>query len=193
MIDITGIDKAKLLVALYNASKQQGLGFLAGHQPLTEDEAREMLEKTTYFDYLHGRVMKVDLEGDELNPWLYDRDNGEGAAQRAIDTLRQGEEVVDTAKVVKLRNGTEESPVLVSAIMLTLTTMWDSGLPGMLAVWDLREITRNPGYKAMYLDMLKEAALVDENGAVHQSIRNIVESATEGDQLDFQLVSPIAA
>lgn len=37
-----------------------------------------------YFDYLQGRVMKVDLAGDELDPRLYDRDNGEGAARRAI-------------------------------------------------------------------------------------------------------------
>lgn len=41
-----------------------------------------------YFDYLNGKVMKVDLGQDEFDPRLYDRDNGEGAAQRAIDNLK---------------------------------------------------------------------------------------------------------
>jgi len=31
--------------------------------------------------------MKVNLSGNELDPKLYDRDNGEGAAERAILTL----------------------------------------------------------------------------------------------------------
>jgi hypothetical protein len=42
---------------------------------------------TRYFDYLQGRVMKVSLEGDELDARLYDRDNGEGAAAEAISAL----------------------------------------------------------------------------------------------------------
>ena len=42
-----------------------------------------------YFDYLQGRVMKVRIQGDELDPRLYDRDNGEGAAEQAIWVLRQ--------------------------------------------------------------------------------------------------------
>ena len=32
--------------------------------------------------------MKVDLSCDELDPYLYDRDNGQGAAFKAINTLR---------------------------------------------------------------------------------------------------------
>ena len=44
---------------------------------------------TTYFDYLYGRVLKVDLKGDDgFEEWLYDRDNGEGAAQQSLDDYR---------------------------------------------------------------------------------------------------------
>jgi len=32
--------------------------------------------------------MKVDLSGDVLKTWLYDRDNGQGAAERALRKLR---------------------------------------------------------------------------------------------------------
>lgn len=91
MIDITGIDVAKLLAALFNASKPQGMGFLQPFaEPMTRDEAAELLARDSYFDYVRGRVMKIQLkEGQHsLDPWLYDRDNGQGAAQRVVESLR---------------------------------------------------------------------------------------------------------
>ena len=88
-ISLVGLDKAEVLAGLYNASKPQGLGFLHyDPKPMTVEEARALLVNQTYFDYLYGRVMKVDLSGDRLNPWGYDRDLGQGAAQRVIQTIR---------------------------------------------------------------------------------------------------------
>ena len=88
MIDLTNKDKAEVLAKLYNNSKPQGLGLLHfDPKPMTVEEARILLDSgQTYFDYLQGRVLKVDLSGDELNPFLYDRDNGPGAAERAINS-----------------------------------------------------------------------------------------------------------
>src|SRR3990167_9199466 len=88
-IDIKGLDKAELL----NASKPQGLGFLAQgrNSEMTVADAREVLRiagDRPYFDYLRGRVMKVDLSGDSLEPRMYDRDNGEVAALRVVETIR---------------------------------------------------------------------------------------------------------
>jgi hypothetical protein len=85
-MDIKGISKAKILAALYNASRPQGMGFLqAKNGDMSESEAQKLLDDGhTYFDYLHGRVMKIDLSGDELRTALYDRDNGRGAAEDAI-------------------------------------------------------------------------------------------------------------
>ena len=89
-IDISGLDKAKVLVALFNHSRQQGFGFIhiEGRHSLSEQEAAEYLKKSTYFDYLRGRVMKVELGKDSFSPGLYDRDNGPGAAKFAIDSIR---------------------------------------------------------------------------------------------------------
>ena len=95
-INIEGLDKAEVLAALYNASRQQGMGFMhaRGALPMTKEEAAQEIalaqqpNGSAYFDYLHGRVMKVRLAGDQLDPWLYDRDNGAGAASRAINALR---------------------------------------------------------------------------------------------------------
>ncbi|MEK7566773.1 MAG: hypothetical protein AAB527_01405 [Patescibacteria group bacterium] len=88
-IALAGLNKADVLAALYNASKPQGMGFVHYEpKPMSREEAEGLLKQTTYFDYLKGRVMKVNLAGDELDTWGYDRDNGQGAAERAIAELR---------------------------------------------------------------------------------------------------------
>lgn len=88
MIDISKFNKADVLAALYNNAKGQGMGFLHYDiKPMSREEASSLLEHQTYFDYLKGRVMKVDLSKDELDPFLYDRDNGKGTAQAAINKI----------------------------------------------------------------------------------------------------------
>lgn len=86
MIDLRNKDKAEVLAKLYNASKPLGMGFLqADSNDMTTEQARELLDSgQTYFDYLKGRVMKIELSGDELDPRLYDRDHGKGSAEAAI-------------------------------------------------------------------------------------------------------------
>lgn len=96
MIDTTGLSKAQVLCALYNASKPQGMGFIQ-YKPgdMTIDEADRWLKQSPSqdFDYLLGRVMKVCLSRDgSFEEWGYDRDNGQGAAQRAIDAARKGDQ-----------------------------------------------------------------------------------------------------
>lgn len=96
-INLEGMDKAVVLAALYNASKPQGMGFMQyDPAPMTVEQARQLLERCTYFDYLKGRVMKIDLSGDVLETWGYDRDNGDGAAQRAINAALQSKDVNNT-------------------------------------------------------------------------------------------------
>ncbi len=90
MVDIKGLDKARVLKSLYEHSHVQGIGFLQAVPDgvVTVEHCAELLAKYSYFDYLHGRVLKVDLSGDEFDERLYDRDCGKGAAQRAVDSIR---------------------------------------------------------------------------------------------------------
>ena len=89
MVNIEGLDKAKVLKALYDGSHVQGLGFLHAVNSFTEEDARELLKTHTYFDYLYGKVMKVNLSSDvEFEEMLYDRDNYQGKARNIIDGLR---------------------------------------------------------------------------------------------------------
>ena len=94
MVDIKGLDKARVLKALYEHSHVQGSGFLQAVPDgvVTVEHCEMLLGSQTYFDYLHGRVMKVDLSGAEFDERLYDRDCGEGAAQRAVDSVRAEKE-----------------------------------------------------------------------------------------------------
>jgi hypothetical protein len=83
-----GLDRYEVLCALYNKSKPLGMGILHfTPNPLTIAEAREHLERSGgYADYVNGRVIKVDLpeNAESFSPRMYDRDNGEGAALRAL-------------------------------------------------------------------------------------------------------------
>lgn len=89
MISIKGLNKAEVLKALYDRSHIQGYGFLQAvpDSVVTVEHCEELLERTTYFDYLYGRVLKVDLSGDEFDESLYDRDCGHGAAARAVRSV----------------------------------------------------------------------------------------------------------
>lgn len=99
MVDIAGLDKAKVLKALWDGSHEQGFSFLELPKSgkVTLEDCEKAIAKYSqsssglYFDYWMGHVLKVDLEDDKFDPWKYDRDCGRGAAQRAIDKLRNEE------------------------------------------------------------------------------------------------------
>ena len=103
IVDISGLDKAAVLAALFNASAPQGSGFLQagfGPQVMSLEDAQQMIKKYPYtlgttdqeldYDYVDGRPLKVKLDGDEFDSWGFDRDNGgPGSAQKVIDRLRE--------------------------------------------------------------------------------------------------------
>jgi hypothetical protein len=91
MVNIKGLDKIEVLDALYQASHPQGMGMMHYVPGGLSDEDKVSIAtefdnsgKFPYIDYLNGRVMKVDLNGEEFDERLFDRDCGAGAAHRAI-------------------------------------------------------------------------------------------------------------
>ncbi|KAK1143963.1 hypothetical protein N8T08_005872 [Aspergillus melleus] len=86
-VSIAGIDKANLTYALWHRSSVAMWFALNGRAPptLTRDEAQTMGQDCDWsFDYLAGRVMKCNLSGDSVDPWGYDRDNGDGAERSSL-------------------------------------------------------------------------------------------------------------
>lgn len=80
-VSIVGLSNTQVLAALYNAARPQGFGFMQyTPEAMTAEEAQVILGGSAdhYFDYLKGRVMKVDLSDEDFNPASYDSDNGGG-------------------------------------------------------------------------------------------------------------------
>lgn len=78
-MDIKGYDKNELFRLLYNHAQPFGLGFLH-YDPtnMTIKEAKEIIKEAgnnLYFDYFKGRSMKVNLSGDDVDTFCYNRDS----------------------------------------------------------------------------------------------------------------------
>lgn len=88
-MDISSLDKSQVLAALYNRARSQGMGLINFTSAnMTQEEAQALLDNgQTYFDYHKGRVMKINLAGNELDTHLYNRDNGIDAAENAINAI----------------------------------------------------------------------------------------------------------
>ncbi len=91
IIDISKMDKAWVLMRLFNAAAPKGNSNLTySPEPMKLEQAEEIVRlmrknrRLLSFDYVRGRVLKIDIEYDELDARLYDRDNGEGQAAVAL-------------------------------------------------------------------------------------------------------------
>ena len=101
-VDTTGLERAHVLCALVNGTKPLLMGYLHpnAQTDLTYDVAKAMIDEGAsdpmpessryYFDYVHGRPIKVNLRDETgFSPRLYDRDaGGAGSAEGLITRLR---------------------------------------------------------------------------------------------------------
>lgn len=97
-VQIADLNKASVLAALYNGARAQGMGFIQYNpEPMTDEQAQDLIDRKIFsFDYLKGRVMKIDISGDEVETSGYDRDNGAGIAEKIIELLRAGADTNST-------------------------------------------------------------------------------------------------
>lgn len=87
LLDISGIGKPKLLVALHKAAETI---FGANRESLTLEAATQLLSKDQQFDVLLGRRLCVDLSNEEaFDPYGYNAFNGHGAAENVVAELRK--------------------------------------------------------------------------------------------------------
>ena len=83
-------DKLKALKNLWFGTRTVGFGFINSNEPTEQElinafqyEDNGKLIKNDYIDYFKGRPIKTNFENfPELNPFLYDRDAGEGTMQK---------------------------------------------------------------------------------------------------------------
>lgn len=94
LVDIKGLNKADVLMALYEASHYQGMSFLGMQKVFVHSDAVKLIDRCIEndtrlrFDYVNGRIIKCDITDDMFDPTFFDRDCGEGAAADAIKKLK---------------------------------------------------------------------------------------------------------
>ena len=93
-------------------------------------------------------------------------------------------------KLVTLENGTKEAESLITIVMMSLYKLSEEK---PLSVYELVMKCKDNDHQ-FFGDTtkdLRDLALVQSDDSVHCSIRNIVLSAAEGEELDMVLKSPI--
>lgn len=90
MINIEGLNKAEVLSELYNNCKVVLPDSVASiFNTVTVGECVNILKNNSKFSKILGKSIPVDFTSDiEFNEELYDKENGEGSAQRIVDELR---------------------------------------------------------------------------------------------------------
>ncbi|MBF0570546.1 MAG: hypothetical protein HQL12_01620 [Candidatus Omnitrophica bacterium] len=102
----------------------------------------------------------------------------------------------DAAMVIaKLRNGSEEYLSAVNLIFVSLKTLMEEGFLGALALYELHQKALNPSHKIdeEYSQPLRELNLVQSDGELHDTTKNIVLSSIDGEGLDMHLVKPVVS
>jgi hypothetical protein len=86
-ISIKGIDKVKLLHALWKGARPAAFFVLSGRLSPSFDEgaAKDAIRGT--IDYYCGRCIKTDLSDDTVNPTSYDAEWGAGSFQKIVKNL----------------------------------------------------------------------------------------------------------
>ena len=96
--------------------------------------------------------------------------------------------------VVTLKNGEKERKSLVNVTMMSLRTLMNEGKA--MVVYELAELCRKPNHKPWGQtgeDLKKLQLATEQNGSwnVHDSIKNIILSAVEGEGLNMILGNPV--
>lgn len=86
--DISGLNKVTLLNALWRNMQPAAFFPYRNTNPPAFDNTLASVVVERYIDYFCGRAIKSDLSGDTAQSDMYDRDAGEGAFQRVVDSLR---------------------------------------------------------------------------------------------------------
>jgi hypothetical protein len=89
-----GMDEIQVFTTLFNSARPQGMSTNSYQEgDITPDEGAVLMQNADgYFDYVHGRAMKIsmdDIDRGKVDVTTYNQYNGENAAQLAIQYLNR--------------------------------------------------------------------------------------------------------
>ena len=106
--------------------------------------------------------------------------------------VQMNQEEQSSPRQIELQNGSRVEEFQVAAIMVSLRSLFDRR---PIAFYELVMLARDPKHVIFGNngEELVRSGLLDSNHQMHDVIRNIVLSATEGDGVDMILRSPRAS
>ena len=95
-------------------------------------------------------------------------------------------------KMMKLKNGSEEAQVVVTTSMLSLRALFNDN---PIAFYELTQKAKNPKHKCFgnTQQILTGLSLLDDNGNIHDSVKNVLLSAIDGEGTSMTFGNPIVA
>lgn len=80
--------KLTLFYSLINKSTSNR-NIITADADLTQHDLALHCIKKGYIDYFNGRVFKSNISGNDFQTGLYNRDNGNGTAERIVKDIRE--------------------------------------------------------------------------------------------------------
>jgi hypothetical protein len=97
-------------------------------------------------------------------------------------------------KTVTLKNGSVEPENIVKAIQSSVNKMLEKDITGYIAMLDLMQICRNEkeinDLEQAELAILTSYGLIDHEGRIHETTKNVVLSMAQGEGLTTTFGSP---
>ena len=147
LISIKGLDKAALLMALYNAAR-----------PVILDEADVAQRKTDtrphYVGHFFSTMLGAQYSAGVIDPTIYNRINGDGAAQAVIKAY--------LSPPLTLKKGDRIAMSELERVEKILHELLQAGPDGKIALFDLKTKATNPS-----ADITRSMALLTSNGLIH--------------------------
>ena len=91
-IDISMFNTDALKLTLFYSlikKSTSNSNFITADVDLTQHDHALLCIKKGYIDYYNGRVFKANISGKTFETGLYNRDNGNGAAERIVKDIRE--------------------------------------------------------------------------------------------------------
>lgn len=203
MVNIEGVDRAKLIQALYRRAKVQGMGNREfDRSELDLNEAHSLIGKK--IDYLHGKVMKILIpspaKGNQLHTFEYNLDNGENAVEYVVSALKYGnmsdsDVANEIPDLVLLRNGQAHPRIAVSdALRMIVPLAYSGDMLSVLALYELVIKSRNPHYlpPEEFAEILKHNHLLRADGSLPPAVKDVALSGAIGEGAEIRWYSPLA-
>lgn len=99
---------------------------------------------------------------------------------------------MQSTPTVRLRNGTEGTKQFVAVMMIALKGLMEKH---PIALYDLHEMAKDSAHQPFgnSKQILSDLYLISDDNSIHESCRNVILSAMEGEGRNLRLTNPLSS